>query len=125
MPRGSRPADDPQPPPADAGGAGWVDVLDRLERDLAVAGELLRPGAFDPEVAEPAALPAWEPPRGLGPLPPELLERARSVAQRQASLERDLRESAGRARRLRDATQRINGGTSQSGAPPAYLNLRA
>lgn len=50
----------------------WTEVLDRLERDVAAAEAL---GTLTE---------LWVPPRGIGPLPRELTERARTILAAQA-----------------------------------------
>ncbi len=62
----------------------WEAVLDRLEADLgAVERSLEERTPTESEVAA-AQLRTWVPPRGLGPLPDRLIERARALAAAQA-----------------------------------------
>lgn len=60
-------------------------MLDRLEADLAAVERGLREQHPPTEAAVRAAqLGTWVPPRGLGPLPEHLIERARDLAAAQA-----------------------------------------
>lgn len=63
--------------------AAWAVALKRLETDLAavVNDRALGAGNRPPAAADPPA--AWDPPTGMGPIPPELVERARRLAQAQ------------------------------------------
>ncbi len=110
---------------AGAGCAAWSATLDRLEHDLVLAARLLASASAGTEEDALPEPPRWEPPTGLGPLPAELVQRARTVAGRQAALEHDLRQSVRRARQQREVTDRINGGAARRSVPPAYLNLEA
>ncbi|MFC8923850.1 hypothetical protein [Cellulosimicrobium sp. NPDC057127] len=76
------PSDLPPGPTSDAGRSGavaataaWERVLDELETMAGDAGEHAGESAV-------ARLLAWEPPQGLGPLPPSLVERALDVVAR-------------------------------------------
>ncbi len=76
-----------------------MDVLARMEAEADIAGRpVVNTGDQLPESStnrersvapEPHTAPAWTPPEGLGPIPEELVERARSVeAAQQAAVER-------------------------------------
>jgi len=84
----------------------WSAALDGLEATVIVTEELLRDrqSAAEPE--------PWEPPTDLGALPPELLERARSIAQRQRAILGQLPSVVETAQRQRDLTRRITGATN-------------
>ncbi|WP_156023149.1 hypothetical protein [Terracoccus sp. 273MFTsu3.1] len=63
----------------------WDTVLDRLEADLAAVERGLGESHPPTEAAVMAAqLGTWVPPRGLGPLPDHLIDRARALAATQA-----------------------------------------
>lgn len=55
--------------------AAWESFLTELERDLDAGEEAVRNGSV-------SLVPEWEPPEDLGPLPPGLEERARSLVSR-------------------------------------------
>ncbi|WP_083707261.1 hypothetical protein [Intrasporangium flavum] len=62
----------------------WDAVLDRLETDLAAVERSLAERAPTESDVEAAQLRTWVPPRGLGPLPDRLIDRARELAAAQA-----------------------------------------
>ena len=85
----------------------WERSLDELEAHLAEAEALLR----SPRPVEPTP---WQPPAlgPLGPLPAELAERARALAERQSAVLDRLPivlESVGRQRRVTDRFGRATG----------------
>lgn len=103
----------------------WSSVLDGLEHDLAVAAELLNHGNVegDPVSLEGTGLGgAWVPPKGLGPLPPHLAERARSVVSRQRDLVARLSEAAGEGRKQ---SQLVNSMKLDGRATPVLLDQNA
>lgn len=95
--------------------AAWEAELERLELDVARAESLLAAHAPEP-------LPAWEPPR-IGPLPEDLVPRARLVLERQLAVAHLLTQrisSTGQQRRL---TERIR----ENAEPdvPVYVDVSA
>ena len=62
----------------------WDAVLDRLEADLAAVERSLAERAPTESDVASAQLRTWVPPRGLGPLPDRLIDRARELAAAQA-----------------------------------------
>ena len=62
----------------------WDAVLDRLEADLAAVERSLAERAPTESDVAAAQLRTWVPPRGLGPLPERLIDRARELADAQA-----------------------------------------
>jgi hypothetical protein len=64
----------------------WEAVLDRLEADLAALEGRLSAIPLAVEAAPGDRAEPWTPPRGLGPLPEALGERARAVEAAQARL---------------------------------------
>jgi hypothetical protein len=62
----------------------WDAVLGRLETDLAALERSLGERAPTESDVAAAQLRTWVPPRGLGPLPDHLLDRARDLAAAQA-----------------------------------------
>lgn len=65
------------PEPTDR--AAWLEVLAELEDAVVQAG---RPDGFDGADADPTP---WTPPAGIGPLPEDLAERARTLLASQES----------------------------------------
>ena len=87
----------------------WMAVLAKMEADVvSVMGKVTAVGiqGQDPQaervqVEEAGATAAWTPPRGLGPLPAELVERARDVeAAQRTAVERLEEAKATTARHL-------------------------
>jgi hypothetical protein len=97
----------------------WASVLDRLERDLECAERGVEQG-----VEQGAELGAWQPPTGLGPLPPELGERARRLAQRQqGAVERVWQALASTGQRL--AASRRTGPPATRKGTSVYVDTTA
>lgn len=94
----------------------WVDLLDRLEDDVAIAM-----CALDDPSAPPAHTELWAPPTDMGPLPEDLLPRAsllqraqKSVRDRQAQALESVRQQLG-------AVQSVPKDAGNNGA--VYLNV--
>lgn len=96
--------------------AEWEAALDRLELDVALAERLLA-------ASEPALPQPWEPPHVRGPLPEDLLPRARLLHERQLATARDIALAAASTRRQAALTARV----SQTLPPevPVYLDVTA
>jgi hypothetical protein len=72
--------------------AEWEAALDRLELDVELAEQLL--------VSAESVLPEpWEPPNLRGPMPDDLLPRARLLHERQLKAARDIALAASASRR--------------------------
>jgi hypothetical protein len=94
----------------------WVAALDALELDVTTAESLLR----ERSVAAPSP---WTPPTLHGPLPQDLLPRARLLLDRQLTVSRQITGamlSAGRH-------QKLAGQLLQPAGPPSpvYLDIQA
>lgn len=95
----------------------WTAALDRLEHDL-VALEAMAPGTPVPDL-EP-----WTAPPGLGPLPRELADRARSLLARQRAVLAEIttvRTGNRQQARVAASVQAATGTPDR----PAYLDVRA
>jgi hypothetical protein len=103
----------PEPAPADA----WARALDALEAHLLVARELA--AGRSPAVPLP-----WSPPTGLGPLPAELVDRARALQVQQQALLAELPAVIGRTRRQLSVTKRVSDATA-SPHRPVYIDQTA
>lgn len=95
--------------------AAWLAELDRLELDVLVLERRLATGSA-PHAS------TWEPPTLSSPLPPELLDRARAIEQRQLAALAALREALDGLGRQRALTQRM---THTAPERPVYLDTRA
>lgn len=89
----------------------WAAVLDRLEQDLAVAEV---PGALTD---------SWVPPRGIGPLPRELAERARTILVAQTAALGRMQEEQGMIVKHTAALESIP--TRRRAYRPVYLDHSA
>ena len=96
--------------------AAWVEALDQLEVDVDEAEALLASN-------QPEPLPEWEPPPVRGPLPEDLVPRARLVLERQLAVAHLLTQ------RLASNTQqqRLTRAVRATGQPdvPVYLDVTA
>lgn len=93
----------------------WSAVLDDLERLALRAGAPDRVGESDL-----AALVAWAPPVGLGPLPPSLAERAAGVAATQRAALARVDAARLDARRHLDVVRTVE--ASHQPERPVYLD---
>lgn len=95
----------------------WETVLDRLELDLILAErKLADPDAPDPE--------PWSEPQLAGPLPADLVGRARDLLARQTSVRDRLTVATLSLRRHQDFTARVDRATTRPGRP-VYLDVDA
>jgi hypothetical protein len=97
--------------------AAWEAVLDRLENDAAKVEQVLFSGEM-PELA------TWELPRTHGPIPEDLLPRAREIQRRQAAAMEVLYEALRATRRHQALTDRVNR-TTATRPSPAYVDITA
>jgi hypothetical protein len=106
---------------AQANHRAWIEVLDRLERDVAAHEELLRRNnPFQPFEPEP-----WQPPEVNGPLPDALLPRAREIHQRQTAVKAALAKAMVAIRAQQRRSDRPQRNTATAPATPAYVDVSA
>jgi hypothetical protein len=86
--------------------ASWSAVLDGLESSVIASEELLRSGQ------QYADLEPWTAPSDLGPLPAELVERARAIAERQQSVLAQMPAALERTHRQWELTRKITESTA-------------
>ncbi|HEY0187053.1 MAG TPA: hypothetical protein VGC67_06160 [Cellulomonas sp.] len=99
---------------------GWLAVLTELE-DAADHAERLLELARRSDETPPAAV-WWQPPRGLGPLPAGLAERAGALVERQQDLQRRTAESVVERRRSLRTAQALR---TRPASVPVYLDAQA
>ncbi len=95
----------------------WCAALDELEVDLRAAEQTL---VLD-RIAE-TPRPPWTPPSGLGPMPADLIERARALHARQLEVSRRLAEGVALSRSQLQATRRVH---QRAESAPVYLDVPA
>ena len=95
----------------------WESVLDDLERHVEHAERLV--GSPDAE-----AVPDWEPPAHLGPLPHHLLGRAQLLLDRQREVIGRIPPLLGATRQQLQVGRRIGHATTRPTAP-VYLDVNA
>lgn len=98
----------------------WIQALELLERDLDDAVRLLERGA-DPQ-HDPRAL-SWRPPVVRGPIPDDLVERARRLADRQQVVTDQLARAAATAKT--ELERAPYPPASQPMGMPAYVDVSA
>ncbi|MFC7479771.1 hypothetical protein ACFQX7_06665 [Luedemannella flava] len=111
----------------------WVAALEALELDVAAAEALLRADHVDPTPVlappspvtgamspPPPAAAGWQPPAGLGPLPPQLRERAQAVLRRQTLVAEQLVRHIATNRQQAAFAARLE--TGRSAHRPAYVD---
>jgi hypothetical protein len=96
--------------------AEWEAALDRLEMDVELAERLLVSNT--PVPPEP-----WEPPTLRGPMPEDLLPRARLLHERQLAAARDITLAASANRRQVALTARLTAVVPPD--VPVYLDITA
>jgi hypothetical protein len=96
----------------------WANVLDELEASVIVGEQTLLTGATLTDLAP------WDRPTGLGPIPPELIGRARDLAERQRRVLSELPGAMVRVRRQLDLTRKIGSATAPR-RPSVYIDQRA
>ena len=97
--------------------AAWEDALGALELDLALAEQMLVLGHIAQDPPD-----RWAPPVGLGPLPATLVDRARTLLDRQIAVARQVAEAADLSRRHSRAVQAMR---TQPPAVPVYVDTQA
>lgn len=98
----------------------WAAALDELELTVTVAERLLDGEAGDEE------LPAWNPPRGLGPIPPLHVRRAQRLLARQRELISRAAAAKVGVRQKVELLDRLTGaGQGAQPRTPLYVDLTA
>lgn len=92
----------------------WVAVLDTLERGIATAANAQHDDAVD-------AARGWHPPADPGPLPPDLVDRARRIQAAQLSIAAQLRSAIRENRQHHALLGAVNASTARPGA--VYLDV--
>lgn len=92
-------------PPAD-----WHEALTEMEGDVLDAQESLARGRADEIAAWGRRSSDWVPPTGLGPVPPDLRERAARLLQHQLAVAEALVERITQSQRQRDVAARMSYG---------------
>ena len=98
----------------------WAAALDELELTVTVAERLLEGEASDEE------LPIWNPPQGLGPIPPVHVRRAQRLLARQRELISRAATAKVGVRQKLELLDRLTG-AGQGARPrtPLYVDLTA
>ena len=97
--------------------AEWVAALDQLEMDLALAERLLA-SASDPVLPR-----QWEPPNLRGPMPDDLVPRARLLHERQLATARQIALAASATRRQAALAAKVTDTVTPD--VPVYLDITA
>ena len=98
--------------------ASWTEALDRLEAHADRAEQMLR------GVSAAPAPPPWQPPADLGPLPNELVPRARMLLARQQRLMAAIPGALSGNRRQQRVADRVGEATAST-STPLYLDVTA
>jgi hypothetical protein len=94
----------------------WEAALDRLEMDVALAEQLL-------VSATPVPPQPWQPPNLRGPMPQDLLPRARLLHERQLAAARDIALAATATRRQVALAGKVT--DTYTADVPVYLDVTA
>jgi len=86
----------------------WHQALDELEGDVLDAQELLARDRAEEIANWGRRSEDWIPPQGLGPVPPDLRERALRLLQHQLSVAEQLAERIVQSQRQRDVAARMS-----------------
>lgn len=101
----------------------WQEVLDRLERDVQATEQLAVAAASSPVPIAPEPAP-WQPPQLDGPLPDQLLGRAREIHLRQTRAKAALSAALEKSRAEQQATRSARRAPAATPAP-AYIDVSA
>ena len=96
--------------------AEWEAALDRLELDVELAEQLL-------VAATPVPPQPWQPPALRGPMPEDLMPRARLLHERQLAAARDLALAAAANRRQVALANKVT--DTYTADVPVYLDVTA
>ena len=97
--------------------AAWGDALSALELDVDLAEQMLALGHLAQDPPDP-----WAPPAGLGPMPLTLVDRARTLLDRQIAVARQVAEAADLSRRHSRAVEAMR---TQPPSSPVYVDTPA
>lgn len=86
----------------------WQQVLSELEGDVLAAEEALARGRADEIAAWGRRAEDWIPPSDLGPLPPDLRERAARLLQHQLAVAEAIVERSLQSQKQRDVAARMS-----------------
>ena len=107
---GRRPGDGTgSTPPA----VNWAVVLDHLEGEVLAAEETMAQGRAEEIAAWGRRADDWIPPSSLGPIPPDLRERAARLLQHQLAVAEALIERITQSQKQRDVAARMSYGESR------------
>jgi hypothetical protein len=107
---GRRPGDggESTPPPLN-----WTVVLDHLEGEVFAAEETMAQGRAEEIAAWGRRADDWVPPSSLGPIPPDLRERAARLLQHQLAVAEALVERITQSQKQRDVAARMSYGPAR------------
>ncbi|WP_245158943.1 hypothetical protein [Blastococcus sp. TF02A-35] len=91
----------------------WHEALTQLEGDVLAAQETLARGRAEEITAWGRRTTDWIPPTGLGPIPPDLRERAARLLQHQLAVAEALVERIMQSQKQRDLAARMSYGTER------------
>jgi hypothetical protein len=91
----------------DARRAEWATVLEEMEVEVLDAERSIRGNRADEIAAWGRRMEDWTPPDVLGPLPPDLRERAARLLQHQLAVAEELVERITQSQRQRDVAARM------------------
>ena len=96
------------PPPVN-----WAVVLDHLEGEVLAAEETMAQGRAEEIAAWGRRADDWVPPSSLGPVPPDLRERAARLLQHQLAVAEALIERITQSQKQRDVAARMSYGPAR------------
>jgi hypothetical protein len=88
--------------------ADWATLLDELEGEVLAAETTMARDRADEIAAWGRRMEDWIPPSGLGPIPPDLRERAAHLLQHQLAVAEALVEAIIQSQRQRDVAARMS-----------------
>ncbi len=91
----------------------WSAVLDHLEGEVLAAEQTMADGRADEIAAWGLRTDDWVPPSMLGPVPPDLRERAMRLLQHQLAVAEALIERITQSQRQRDVAARMSYGRTR------------
>jgi len=98
----------------------WETALDRLELDVMLAERTLADPSRDRQIDEP-----WDEPTLAGPIPPDLVDRALEIRERQLQVEAELVRAVGAARNQHRFADRVDRATGRGPGRAVYLDVDA
>lgn len=98
----------------------WETALDRLELDVMLAERTLADPSRDRQIDEP-----WDEPTLAGPIPPDLVDRALEIRERQLQVEAELVRAVGAARSQHRFADRVDRATGRGPGRAVYLDVDA